>query len=862
MTQIDNTYHPAGVALKDAGVPEPAVATVMRDLELSPTRAAGQAHLVAWDLGQVARDMRKHPSRDLTEPLNEYLMLREADKRIRDLLARPAPSTVNLQGRRIDPATGLAVGYVNPLEMDRPAITRGLADLQARLTPAEWAGVEAAAKRVWAINRSVLDAAHNAGIVSDDAYTTIIGRGDDYVPFRVLDYLGSINQGGVRGPGLRSQDYLRAIEGTERAVARPLDASIDRSVHAVALINANRAGRAITDLSAAFPGVIEHVAGDVFHVPGDRQVVSVFENGERVNYAVPTPIAETMAALSAGQAQVISKLLRATATMLRVGATSHNVFFMLTNVPRDLADAAILARSGFGPIDWARALVVAVRGPKDPLYREVLREGALFTTGQRQFRLLGHQEAEKPGAIAKRASGVTDLRSPKDLARAVFELVGDISSTTEEATKIMTYMRERRAGRAPEEAAYESATYGGSPNFARRGRMIEANLLFNFFNARVQGVSRVSRRAREHPLQVLTRVAAMVVAPALALYAWNAQFDDDHGLEEIQPWERQKYWVILRGETYQASNGETRRKYWRIAKPETAQIVAHGLEQVLDRIRDTHPETFRKLALDMLGNISPISFDVKGEGTAGDVARGVGAGVLANMNPGAAVPLETWFNYNARQQTPLVPRGLAEHLPPQFQRRATTSPVVSAVAKRIGWSPIKLEHAITRSTAGLGQGLIDLLDKAAGKETPETVSGYEKLARQPGFSRVMGLSGGRLDRETEERFYRLLDESQRIVGAARLPERGVPPKEVEEYLTPERMEVGAAHRDLAAMAKELAGIRQAVVFLNFYAKEAGLTTKQRLDGLQDVARQRHAILEGFRAGEKALRGAPAAAKLP
>nr|WP_330163160.1 LPD38 domain-containing protein [Yersinia frederiksenii] len=67
-----------------------------------------------------------------------------------------------------------------------------------------------------------------------------------------------------------------------------------------------------------------------------------------------------------------------------------------------------------------------------------------------------------------------------------------------------------------------------------------------FFNARMQGLSKLGRAIKENPREVLKR-GGMITAASLALMALNW---DDKRYEELQDWDKDTYWHVWIGDQH------------------------------------------------------------------------------------------------------------------------------------------------------------------------------------------------------------------------------------------------------------------------------------------------------------------------
>lgn len=839
-TQV-NKFQPLRQLTEAAGAAAGRGQAPIEVAELTSNRIGGLSQAFMIRMNRVI-DKAKKLGVDAILP--EYLFLKQAEKRIRDLAAR-TDTDVLATGRRV---TG---EFVNPMNLDQPAIAQRLAALDSKLTPAQKTALEEAAQGVWRLNRSILDRAHDVGIVSDETYATIVGRGDDYVPFQVLDYISEVGEGGAQRKALdiRTQNVVRRMEGTERAVRNPIAASLDRAQSSISTIERNRAARAVTDLAPVLPpGTIEQVPGDVFKVPG-KTVISVFENGQRINYAVPDDIGRAMKGLNADQVGLLGKILSFPAQILRVGATGANVGFAITNLPRDFKRAALYSRYGFKspadlvtfPLDWLRGLASVVK--KDDTYLQALESGALFSTLQKML---------TPDAFIRRAAGKKTMNP----AMLLYDAFQSFNNAVEEATKMQTFIRGQRTGASAAEIAYEVANYGGSPNFARSGTMAQhLNLMWMFYNARLQGTAANVRRLAEKGdrASTLARIGALSLLPMSALWVYNSQFDGNHGLEELDPSEKDRFHIFLTPETYQAGDGSIRRKYYRIAKEETEQVMGSILEDGLALLAGDNKESLPKMMVDLLGNVAPIGVNVEQEQPgAWDVARAAGYGVLSSANPLVRIPTELAMNTQAYFQSPIVPRGLAEGKLPQEQVKPTTSPLAIEIGKILGVSPIRLEYLMTSGTGGLGQTALDIADTLSGEKLPATLDPYEQLARRPIFSRVMGRGGDEINQQTENRMYATRDEARRAKGSLKgLIDAQGDPARIQEIVSDPRLSTLIEYSGyIEKLARELGGIRkmqQAVT----HGVEAPPEAKKA--AIRALAEKREILLAAFRQVETVMK---------
>ena len=322
------------------------------------------------------------------------------------------------------------------------------------------------------------------------------------------------------------------------------------------------------------------------------------------------------------------------------------------------------------------------------------------------------------------------------------------------------------------EAARETRLFGGSPDFARGGmKTKELNLLLMFFNARLQGLTRIFRRAAENPRQVATALG-YATAMELALYGWNQQFVNEDGkleLDHISREVRATNIILLLPETYQTSAGITRHRYLRLPKGDLARTVLNPIETGLD-VAFNEGRDAVQAALDVAAAFSPLNLNLK----RGEVAEDLLLGALSTLNPAIKIVGEQAANVSSFTQTPIVPRGM-EEVAPAEQQRETSSPTVVALSHLpllrnlpVTSSPLRLEQAIRTVGGGLSEQMLNIADSVQRQPARPPLEGDEEWARAkivgPIIRRFVGTQGDQILRDKEEKFY---DQYQKAREAVR-----------------------------------------------------------------------------------------------
>ena len=670
-----------------------------------------------------------------------------------------------------------------PQPYDPPTIAKSLADQQQTLGP-RFGDVKALADRVFALNRKVLDMAHDAGIVGDPEYQKYTSRGDEYIPMhRILEQVANNTLSLSSGPNdtsaklyLRQQNVIKALMGSDRINRDPVIASADANLAAMREVVRNGVIRDYLKVAQADPqGVgsyFKQVQSGYKAKPGEG-LVGFYQDGIQHTFATPEWLSESLKASSPAAMDVLGKgTLQTFAHILRQGATMGNLAWSLPNALRHFADMAIMSDAGLKDIrtlpkdaagllrDWTKSVYGAVT--QDSMWQEYMRSGAAYSTLQRMISPEDHLNLDTLGFKQKVAKG------------RLIDVVQDFNAAIEDATKMTTYRRLREAGYSEKNAAWETRRYGGGPDFAKQGNLTPAvNLASMFFNAHLQYVSRVFARAAENPARIAVALGA-ITAMAMTLNEHNVQQKDEKGyqlLRKVPYTDRENNFVVLTGDTYQSSSGATLPVYYKVPKPSFVKFLYNPIENMLNKVAGNEERSGTQLGLQALGNLSPGQMDLQ----EGQVGASATRGVVSSLNPVMRAPLEEAMNYKTTGLGgPIVP-GHETGIDSQYQYGPGTSQTARQIgeggvrgaiaggatgatagyllagpkgaalggalggaAGSFGISPRRAEHVIDTTTAGVGRMATGFTDPFLGAVKQTHMEGPEKLANTPVAGPVLG----------------------------------------------------------------------------------------------------------------------------
>ena len=505
--------------------------------------------------------------------------------------------------------------------------------------------------------------------------------------------------------------------------------------------------------------------------PPGMKVLAVNRDGKFKYYAIPEEMYQTASYLSnaANYINPIFKfLLSDPKKILRSGATTWSLSFALPNFIRDQKRLMTMSKYGFTdpemiinyPFSLVRGFWSAFRntlGQEDPLYQSFMNSKAGSSTFQKVMTPEGFLKAFETPSGAERV---------KEKFR-VLNILEKINNVFEEATKLTSFRQgiikespEAFAQRgwikrgldtkkinpdAIDSIAYEVRNYGGSPDFAKMGiNGKELNLLFMFFNARLQGVASDLKRWKEDPAGVMFRQITMAVMPAVGLYVWNHLRAPD-ARDEAPDYIKDNYFQVYTGRyKYNPDNGKLDYEYFSLPKNDWDRILGNTTEYFMDYARKKDPEAFKQMALNVFGALSPFTFTPK----AGvPTAQTMVSGAISSLNPALGLPIELISNYDFFRQQAIVSDSLKKQMPPAQYYSYTTE-----LAKQLAnffpstkMAPAMIDHIASRAGGSMMTDLFRVVSVPLG--------GKFEPRYAPILKRFYGWAGGQTDKDLSTQMY-------------------------------------------------------------------------------------------------------------
>ena len=570
--------------------------------------------------------------------------------------------------------------------------------------------------------KTILEPMNEAGIISDEAYASILKDNDFYAAFDVIDKLpGDLTKIPGNLPSSEffsaaNQNIIKGLKGTEKKIADPIQSTIKKFLDAKALIARNKVASTLiddiqTNPNSSLQGIarpVAETAKDFARLKKaglnpirsgawpkkDFDTIARFKDGKVEKYIVPKELADSMKQLTPFQAP---RWVHALNNVFRSSATSLYLPFTISNAMRDGLMAYSTAPvykagdiAGKFQKDWAKGLVEGFKhefGGKSDLVKEYLKSGGGFGwVGEIRTAEIAKSQLFKKTTLQK---GVSVITSP-------FKLIEKISSAVELAPRVGTYSRAKAMGETAEKSAMMARE--STIDFAKGGTWTKvANQFLPFLNARVQGRVQVVKALQEDRNNFLAKTLTGTVLPGMAAYAWNRlNYSDLY--DDIPEHIKQNYFTIITG-TDKDKYGKTVPKYFVIAKGDLGQMAVNPLEYGIDKIWEKDREGTKKFLVNYLAQLSPIDFAREGEVSGSKIA----GGVLPPIVKGAAEDIANLNTYTGREVIP----GYMEKKPPEMQYKEWTPETYKWLGKKIGVSPLRIQNFAQNILAGYGREGLD-----------------------------------------------------------------------------------------------------------------------------------------------------------
>ena len=617
-------------------------------------------------------------------------------------------------------------------------VVKLIAEVEAKMSPQQMQQLESAIDQYQEFMAAILRMQMDSGRISQETLNNIVESNDFYAPFLVLKHLEDSESTSATGQRIDTTKQLAqmitGIDDTDFRLGNFIDAAYERILTGYMLADKNLKMQELYALAQIDEtGLVRELketkvgAKKTVREKADHEV-SVFVDGEQKHLAVNREVARSIEGLNAQTTGKVAKALAAGSRMMKAGATTWNMAFQVVNLfAADIPRLAMVSKYGFRspvdlirmPLDYVYGMYSSITGnfgKPNALYKDFLNSGAARSTMQREMTpSLFETQIDESGLLRNKPG----QRKFEPTLKGLFALIGTLANSIEETSKVVGLRRgmriEKLAKMTPEqqrermgEIVAEVRNFAGSPDFARQGAITKAanlNLVFMYFNARIQGVAAdlgrlVGKDGGKNAAIAQARLAAAVGIPTATLWALNNSDEYKEDYEEIPEKDKENYWHIPTDQFFVNDDGKRVRDYYRIPKREVNKLYANVVESSLKFLETREPKALAEMSVVFLENIMPVS--VTGENFDERVES-----VVSSLNPLLKGTFEFSMNRNTWQHRDIVPEYLKARSP-ENQYFNSTPQIFRTIAKEMPEalpesfrSPLMLKQLTGTMTAGL-----------------------------------------------------------------------------------------------------------------------------------------------------------------
>lgn len=593
------------------------------------------------------------------------------------------------------------------------------------------------AKARWnRLNAATLDLAQEAGLFTKEARAEF--ESEWYIPF-----FRESDDGDVIAPfkpkGIANQNAgIKKLKGGEANTNDLLENIFTSTSKLIDASMKNMAAQK-TVWNLADTGIIDVVAKpnmmDWRALKNGKDLIAIKMDGEDYMIRVNDP--DLYRAMTFFDREPFGAMVNVAAKAKRIltAGITASPEFMLRNFLRDSLSSWAISKDGFKP------MIDSIKGVRktwrmDGSTIDVMFSGASF--------LGGYVNGNDPEAMADtvrkslRRKGMTPeqiARYEKSIIRNAAHAKGIIADAWEKYSRLgeavengnreAVYDAAIKAGKSHAQAAFESKDLMDFSMLGAARTIQLMSQLLPFFNARIQGLGKLSRELRDNPREIAKR-AGMITAASLALLAHNW---DDERYEAVKDWDKDANWHFWLGD-----------HHWRIPKPFEIGVLFGTIPERMARAlgdKDTGAQ-FGKA-----------------------VARAIGDTFALNPIPQLAKPVvETTVNYNFFQGGPIDgPQDLAVMAEARYDEQ--TSLLMRELGELTGFSPKQLEHLVIGYTGTMGSYVMAAADGLIRASRPGESASW-RADEIPLVKAVYRGTGPAKSTQHMEEFYRMLNEVNQL----------------------------------------------------------------------------------------------------
>jgi GGDEF domain-containing protein/adenine/guanine phosphoribosyltransferase-like PRPP-binding protein len=393
-------------------------------------------------------------------------------------------------------------------------------------------------------HKNALDMAEQSGLIDPDARK--LWESEFYVPFYRVDEESGVRGANIKSGVVRQQAFKTLKGGSGKLNSDLLDNTLQNWAHLLDSAAKNRAAKAslnaAVNMGVAVESTEEATRQMAKSIGRRNNVVWYMDSGKQRYFLVEDPYIMT-ALQGLEYAGMKGPLMDALSTMkhaLTVGVTA-SPFFKVRNLIRDSVQAI-----GVSPLDYNVGANLKqgwkLTDPKSDAYFKLLAGGGTIHFGT----MLEGSESKRVRSLVESgvdAGTILDNESKykafyKRVMEPAIDAYQELGNRGEAINRAALYDQLIKQGKSHAEASLMARDL---MDFSMGGAWAGIRFLTQvvpFMNARIQGLYKLGKSAKEDP----ARFATVLGAVAMSSIALMLAYSDDEDWKKREDWDRDSYW--------------------------------------------------------------------------------------------------------------------------------------------------------------------------------------------------------------------------------------------------------------------------------------------------------------------------------
>jgi hypothetical protein len=436
------------------------------------------------------------------------------------------------------------------------------------------ARIEAAAKLYREWSDSLLDYLAESGRYSKEAVQAIRDENPYYVDLhRVLGEDTSVPGRPAAGSGKKlgsASQVIQQFKGSAKTIDNPYANLMEQTARAIKEADRNVAMRKFRDLLVNPRGIHQGKPIDLSAI-GNRvpasstepNLITIYVDGKAEKWKFDDGIYQALQ----NWGRIPTDWFPTYLASFTRAAITHSPAFAIRNFIRDTIERKVSSPVDSGLRDLAAGVT------------QVGRDDLQLAGGSQA----GHYLKDKLNYHREQTKIIRKLAQDKNMLVVGLQDLGrvavELGEKSEQANRLAEYnaalkYATDRLGYGERDAQLYAANKARELiDFAQAGALVrEINRYVPFTNAQVQGLRRSVRLMKERPAVFVAKWAGYVVAPTLAVYAYNQAAGTMKEYQQLPTYQRDLFWNFKAGD-----------RWISIPKPHELGVLASGVERTLDR---------------------------------------------------------------------------------------------------------------------------------------------------------------------------------------------------------------------------------------------------------------------------------------